>query len=400
MKIAIVSDLHIGYERFREDAYRQARMALELAASKADAILIPGDIFDKRSPKPDVIAEAINIFRDIGKAADFGSSIESFIGAGHIYTNIPIIAIPGTHERTAAGKENPLTLLSLAGLLADTSESTTIIRKDDERVAVFGLGGVPEEKVKDELVRLSPKPVPGAFNIFMFHQSIYEILPFSEDFIRYEDLPEGFDLYVCGHIHNKIVGKVHGKPFLIPGSTVLTQLKEAETEGKGFIIFDTATSAYEYVRINSRDFIIRTIEVSSAKPDEIMASIREAVESSISNHDNPIVRVVVRGTLDKGSQISDIYIQKLASEFHGKAEVEIDISKLSEEGLEESIVEVREGRLGNMSIKELGMSILKERLKEEGYSGDIDPSFLFSILSESKKDNAIKTIMELLEKRD
>ncbi|MCL5413496.1 MAG: hypothetical protein M1569_03795 [Candidatus Marsarchaeota archaeon] len=63
MKIAILSDFHLGYERFREDAYRQAEEALTRAAGLADAMIIPGDIFDNRMPRPDVIAEAINLFR-------------------------------------------------------------------------------------------------------------------------------------------------------------------------------------------------------------------------------------------------------------------------------------------------------------------------------------------------
>ena len=39
MRIAIVSDLHIGYERFEADAFAQAKEALELAKTQADAIL-------------------------------------------------------------------------------------------------------------------------------------------------------------------------------------------------------------------------------------------------------------------------------------------------------------------------------------------------------------------------
>ena len=50
-----------------------------------------------------------------------------------------------------------------------------------------------------------------------------------------------------------------------------------------------------------------------------------------------------------------------------------------------------------MSIKELGMALLQERLKEEGYSGKIDSQTLFSVLSESKKEEAIKAVLELLE---
>ncbi|MCL5122438.1 MAG: DNA repair exonuclease [Candidatus Marsarchaeota archaeon] len=398
MKIAIVSDLHIGYERFRQDALRQAKMALEKAIGIADAILVPGDIFDKRAPKPDVIAEAINLFRDLRDSNTLGSEIAEFRGQGSIYTKFPIIAVPGTHERTAAGKENPLALLSLAGLLADTSESTTIIRKGDERVAVFGLGGVPEEQVKSELLRLKPSPVPGAFNIFMFHQSIYEILPFNDSFIHYDDLPDGFDLYVCGHIHNRIEATVHGKPFLIPGSTVLTQLKDKEQERKGFIVFDTESHTHEFVEIDSRDFVLETVKAEGATASDVASSIRSSIEKAVDAHNNPVVRVVVSGTLEKGSEASDIALQKLVSEFSGRAEIEIDMSRLESEGLGESIDQIRAGKLGNMSIKEIGMALLRDRLSAEGYSSKIDPQTLFSILSESKKEEAIKAVLELLEK--
>lgn len=398
MKIAIVSDLHIGYERFRQDALRQAKIALEKAIVLADAILIPGDIFDKRAPKPDVIADAINLFRDLRDSNKLESEIEEFRGPGHIYTNFPIIAVPGTHERTAAGKENPLALLSLAGLLADTSESTTIIKKGNEKVAVFGLGGVPEEQVKSELQRIAPLPIPDAFNIFMFHQSIYEILPFNDSFIHYEDLPEGFDLYVCGHIHNHIEATVHGKPFLIPGSTVLTQLKDKEQGRKGFIVFDTVSLTHEFIEIDSRDFVLEEVEAKGSNASEIASSIRSSIENAVVTHENPVVRVVVSGTLEKGSEASDIALQKLVSEFSGRAEIEIDMSKLESEGLGERIDQIREGKLGNMSIKEMGMVLLRERLAAEGYSSKIDPQTLFSIMSESKKEEAIKAVLELLEK--
>ena len=133
------------------------------------------------------------------------------------------------------GKDNALNLMGLAGLLVDTSEATTIIEKDGEEVAIFGFGGIAEERVREQLVALDPKPVDGMFSIFMFHQSVYEILPFSDDFIHYDELPKGFDLYVDGHIHSRIEHTVHGKPFLIPGSTVLTQLKDGGAGAEGFL---------------------------------------------------------------------------------------------------------------------------------------------------------------------
>ena len=157
MKIAIVSDLHIGYEKFRDDAQRQAKNAIDKAASLADTIIIPGDVFDKRAPPPDVIAQGIEIFRDAGRRDVMKGKVAGFYGNREIYTDVPIIVIPGTHERTSEGRENVLQLLSLAGLVVDTSESTTIIEKDGERVAVYGLGGLSEERVKETLKKIGSK---------------------------------------------------------------------------------------------------------------------------------------------------------------------------------------------------------------------------------------------------
>jgi DNA repair exonuclease SbcCD nuclease subunit len=177
MKIAIVSDMHIGYERFSTDAIKQATEAMELANQVADAVILPGDVFDKRAPKPDVIAQAINLFRDMSQKKWNAKVIEFRSQSAKSFVDVPVVAISGTHERTAAGKDNALNLMGLAGLLVDTSEATTIIEKDGERVAIFGFGGISEERVREQLTLLDPKPVDGMFSIFMFHQSVYEILP-------------------------------------------------------------------------------------------------------------------------------------------------------------------------------------------------------------------------------
>jgi DNA repair exonuclease SbcCD nuclease subunit len=400
LKIAIVSDMHIGYERFYDDAYNQAKEALEKASAMADMIIMPGDIFDKRSPKPEVMAQAINIFRELSKKK-WSAKVVQFEGrnGSRSHTTIPVIGISGTHERTASGKDNPLNLLGLAGFIVDTSEATTIVEKDGEKVAVFGLGGLSEERVKETLDELDPKPVKGAFNVFMFHQSTYELLPFSNDFIHNNDLPKGFDLYVDGHIHSKVEGTVHGKKFLIPGSTVLTQLKDGEQEEKGFMIFDTEKYAYEFVKINCRQLVFRSMQFDKVGPKELRDKCEKEIEGILEkSRPGPIIRLKLQGTIGAGFNGTDMQIQSLVLKYASKAVIDIDRSKLSSPELDFDIENLRDNKIGDVPVKELGMRILSSRLKEQKLDGSFNYAELFSILSDgSKKEKVLKSAVEFLD---
>lgn len=400
MKLAIVSDLHIGYERFAEDAFEQAKEALEKASAMADAILIPGDVFDKRAPKPEVIAQAINIFRDISRKQWKARVVEfeSKDPSNRMHTNVPIVAIPGTHERTSEGKENVLGLLALAGLIVDASEARVVIENGEDKVAVFGLGGISEDRVKEVLHRINPVPVPGLFNVFMMHQSTFELLPFDDNVIRFDDLPKGFDLYVDGHIHSRYEATVHGKKFLIPGSTVLTQLKDGEQAKKGFIIFDTADSSHRFVEIGSRPFFVAELAFEDATPKSVLERSEAEIERILSaNREKPILRLRLEGTIAKGFTNTDLPLRSLVSKYTQKIILEIDSSKLKSPDAEKEIEQLREGNIGGTSVKELGMGIFISKLKEQKFDEGISASKLFEILSSGNaKEKVLKEADELL----
>ncbi|MDE1855670.1 MAG: DNA repair exonuclease [Candidatus Micrarchaeota archaeon] len=397
MKVAIVSDLHLGYERFAEDSYVQAEEALAKAAELSDMIIIPGDVFDVRNPRLEVLAHGVNIFRNLAKR-QWKARVVSYSGARMIHTDIPIIVIPGTHERRAQGAGNSVELLSLAGLLVDVSDSTAEVEKGGERVAVFGLGGLSEEKVKEVLAQLGPKPVDGAFNIFMFHQSTHELLPFSKDFITFDDLPKGFDLYVDGHIHNKVIDKVHGKPFLIPGSTVLTQLKDGEQEGKGFFVFDTKTNAYEFIRINSREFYVESVKVDGKRITEIEQEVSKHIDKILAkSKEKPIIRIILEGEMKEGYKQADIDLSDTLKRYKEKAILEVSKGKIDDKETESEIESLRKGSVESVSVRDYGLSIFIEQLKKSGYGMKKSPSELFDLLSsDQKKDKIISEAMETL----
>lgn len=397
MKVAIVSDLHLGYERFYDDAYNQALQALTKASELADVIIIPGDIFDFRSPKPDVIAQGLNLFRNL-KDKKWQARITKYTGPGKIFTDIPVIAIPGTHERRAQGSENAVELLNLAGFLANGSEATIEISSGGEKIYVTSLGGVSEERVKETLEQCAFKPVDGKFNIFMLHQSIYELLPFSDDFIHYDDLPKNFDLYVSGHIHNKVESKVHNKPFLIPGSTVLTQLKDGEQNSKGFFIFDTISKSYEFHEINSRKFILERIDLSGKDSEQVKREVIEKLANDTKSkvHNKPIIRIVLEGKSNESTKQISIDINEIIKK-EDNAIVELSRGNVENYAMEADIESLRSKSLENLSIKDYGMALFLERLKDNDYKLGVSASDLFEMLtSETNKEKAIKNALDFI----
>ncbi len=281
----------------------------------------------------------------------------------------------------------------------DTSEALTIVEKDGDKVAIYGLGGLSEENVKQKLSELKPKPVQGVFSIFMFHQSIYELMPFNDDFIHFSDLPEGFDLYVDGHIHSKVESTVYGKKFLIPGSTVLTQLKEEEQGKKGFFVFDTKSYSYTFEQINSRPFFAKRMQFSNAEPSLISKACDEFISSTIgkSGASVPIIRLILEGTVARGASSADIMLNSLSRKYMSNAILSIDASRLESEGVRESIEQIRESKLGDTPIKEFGMAMLGAKLKELNSKWNNYTELFNMLSSDSSKEKIIKEAMEYIE---
>ena len=251
---------------------------------------------------------------------------------------------------------------------------------------------------KGRLSEMSPKPTQGTFSIFMFHQSLYEMLPYNEHFMKYSDLPAGFDLYVSGHMHSRQEAEVHGKKLLMPGSTVLTQMKGDEQGSKGFIIFDTNDGTHKFVQINSRPYTSRAIAANDAKPRELVEMCEAEISKALaSGKEKPILRLKVSGTLAKGFEKADLQVHALLMRYSGKAYLTIDTSQLSSPGTDLMIDGIRDGKIDDIPIKELGMLTLSAKLKESGVDKSVNYTELFNLLSsQSSKEKIIRSANELL----
>jgi len=356
MKIAIFSDPHLGYARFEEDSYVQAEKAIISASEKADLILCAGDIFDTKIPKLETLKRAVEIFRK---------------------ARVPIYAIHGNHERRPKDMVNPAQLLAASTEMKLLHGESAVFEKDGRKMQVLGIGSVPEEYAAEAIRRTMERFVkePGAFSVLMIHQTIKELLPGGEDELSLdylETLP--FDLIVNGHIHETGV-KLSGK-FIMPGSTVITQLKEDEAKGKGYFLYDTEARKAEFVEIGSRPFFYEVMRFDGTGVQEIREGVLKRISGIKKNHPEAIISIRIEGASKDGASCPDINLE-------GYQGVFID-NRISSDGLGAKLAKIRESRETSMSAKELALKELDG--KTAGKITMFDGSELFEKLVSGADD--------------
>ncbi|MGV8176582.1 MAG: DNA repair exonuclease [Candidatus Bilamarchaeaceae archaeon] len=353
MKLAIISDSHIGYPRFSEDSVKQAGEAFMKAAPCSDAILFAGDLFDTKVPKLEILSSAASIFSGI---------------------RTPIYAIHGNHERRGKDAVNPLKLLGQLGLVKYLHGEKADIGSG---VSLYALGSVPEEYAKTAIEecmkRWSPESDKG-FRILMIHQGIKELVYSGEDDLELsylESLP--FDLIINGHIHKR--GEHLKGRLLIPGSTVITQLKKDEQEPKGFTIYDTEKRSHDFVPIDSREFLWEEMEFKGASPLDVERAVSGRIADLRKDKPSALVRIVVKGTLKEGVGMEAVNLPS------GIQDVFID-NELGSLALKDKLETIKRLRERKASVRDVGLAKLSELLK--GKTSFNVPE-LFELLAEDEK---------------
>ena len=382
MKISIISDLHLGYasgsER-EEDSFDAAREAIEMSAD-CDAILVAGDIFDTKAPDTDTLIRAMQLFMKTN-FWEGGAKVTEGIGKdlsdfSPLNTSgVPIIAIHGTHERRAKGLMNPVEGLEKAGFVVYLHANGVVLEKGKDRVCVQALSGVPDQYAEAVLQEWNPTPQKGAFNIFMIHQSISPFL-YADKTIELSSLPKGFDLYIAGHMHEPKQSEHANAPFLIPGSTIQTQLNKESAQERGFWILETGSSSLEFRRLESqRKVYYRSFE--NPTKEEMESEVEKILEES--HERKPLIRIHVAG---KSSQPPDMEKFQDSAIISIKKDFEDDA--LPAKSMEEHV----------LSVQDMGKKLLRENLHTAGLNPERFEA-IFELILEKRPDQA----QELLYKK-
>ncbi len=407
MRIGIFSDTHFGFGEKTErdqEAYLQALQALQgVLEKKVDFVLLAGDLFDSNEPTPEAWKQSLDFF---GVACRVPSDVkvEKVLRNGSVedfsFGCVPVVSIHGTHEHRPKGLVNALEVLEAGRQLVHLHANYAVVSKGSDKVCVHGLSGVPEKVALDVLRQWDPKPVNGMFNILVLHQSFREFLPTDDEMsvsISLSDLPDGFSLYINGHLHWANETVFENKRFLLTGSTVATQMKRLESQKpKGFFVLDTVSGKIEFFPIpKQRRIFYEKLVFDSASIGEVSSRVKSVLDSIFSQsfEQKPLVRIKLAGSLAKGVSSADLNLNHLIADVANKGIFSVDES-FSESSLRQKISELRSFQKSKASVSEMGLEILEKNLSQTNFENSFDVRQIFEWLSEGETEKAMAVLLE------
>ncbi|MBD3156159.1 MAG: hypothetical protein GF368_05965 [Candidatus Aenigmarchaeota archaeon] len=399
MKIGILSDLHFGFawnSRLENDSFDNAKEVLERSRD-CDFILIIGDIFDSRIPNTEVWDKALEVLsipllsedKEMKLVKTMGKDIKEISQRTLIGT--PVVALHGTHERRGRDQVNAIQALEQAGFLIHLHCNGVVLEKDGEKVAIQGMSGVPERYAKSVMDKWQPKPVDKCYNILMFHQSVepYVYSPLDPPTLNMTNLPEGFDLIINGHIHNYDKTEIGNTDFVIPGSTIVTQLKEEEAKvPRGFYKLKLPKREFKFIELEkNRKFIYREIKLGKS-------SLKSSLENELNNilkrkfPKKPLIKFKLVG---KKVDLIDKNLKEIEKKYNKKCILKFQ-KKLESEEMEKKMDFLKKMREQKLSIEEMGLKVLKENLDKSKFKESFDSEDLFKLLSDGQTERALDII--------
>ena len=380
-----MADCHIGSWRdpkLRDASTKAFLKAVNLCIEKqVDFVLIAGDLFNTALPGIDALKLVVTKLKELKD------------------NNIPVYAIPGSHDFSPSGK-TIIDVLENAGLLINVMKGKiideklnlefTVDKKTGTKITgIFGKKGMLEKSHYKSLLKKELEKEDG-FKIFMFHTALTEFKPENLDSMDsqpLELLPKNFDYYAGGHVHY-IFSKKEPDYGLIayPGPLFPNSFSELEKlENGGFYIIEkTDKLELKYEPIVIYNVFSLNIDCNNKSPEQIRAEIEEKIKNR--EFINTIVTIRLAGTLDSGKP-SDINMRDIFAKFYDNSAYfvmkntsklitkELDEIKIQTDSIEETEESLIKESIGQIKVDNLGIEE-EEKLTKQ----------LMAVLSREKQD--------------
>jgi DNA repair protein SbcD/Mre11 len=303
------ADLHLGYSQYGLEARRQdfdnafKELVDKTIELKPDFMIIAGDLFHQPRPSNVTLENTIRSFK---RLKDLG---------------IPVLTVDGSHDsapNTITG--TILYPLDSAGLIHHLPRHSGACWRKPDSCYVYGIPNFHNKHKTDEalpkfMAENPPTPENKLCNIFVFHGALdlpNVKPPYIEAELSPNLIPNDFNYYAAGHVHERFLNKFKEGTLAYSGCTETADYREAKNQ-KGFL----------YITVNEKGEVNpETIELTCARqfivleldcPGMGSAKITELAIQSIKENDaeGAIIIPVLKGTLPAEASRAEIDIGKI-----------------------------------------------------------------------------------------
>ena len=303
------SDLHLGYAQYGLEARRQdfdnafTELVDKTIQLKPHFIVIAGDLFHHARPSNTTLENAIRNFRRLRDA------------------DIPVLTVDGSHDTAPNSITGTiLTPLDSAGLIIHLPRHPGASWKKEGVCYVYGIPNFRSRHRTDEglpafLSVNPPKPEPNIGNVFVFHGAVELPAvnpPYIEAEIQPDLIPEGFNYYAAGHVHEGYTGKFKTGLLVYSGCTETVSYDETKTK-KGFMhvtVNERGKAEPTFIELTCpRKFIILEQDFSGMNGHKITELAIQMVKGA--DQEGAIIIPVIRGTLPSEASRAEVDVAKI-----------------------------------------------------------------------------------------
>jgi len=353
-------------------------------------MIIAGDLFHQARPSNVTLENTIRGFKRLKDAG------------------IPVLTVDGSHDsapNTITG--TILYPLDSAGLIHHLPRHSGACWRKQDCCYVYGIPNFHNKhKAQEALPKfMAENPArtdSSVCNIFVFHGAVDlpgVNPPYIEAELSPDQLPNDFNYYAAGHVHERYLEKFKGGLLAYSGCTETADYREAEYP-KGFIhvrVSEKGEVNPEPIELSStRRFIILEQEYNGMASSKITELTAQQVKDNDS--EGAIIIPVLKGTLPVEASRSEIDIGKIRSAGE-KALLVHPIVLLKETAVSDEIVRsIFESEFKDLKTKafEYFLQIFSERYsREEADKIARSALSLIEPLSRKQEEKVKQTIEEL-----
>lgn len=359
------ADLHLGYAQYNLESRREdfdkafqelVSKSLEL---KPDFLVIAGDIFQQARPLNSTLESVIQNLRRLRDAG------------------IPVLAVDGSHDAAPNVMTGTiLNPLDSAGLIYYLPRHEGACWKN-ENCFVYGIPNFrtkrrTEEMLPEFLKRNPPMPDSNLFNILVFHLAL-DMPEFKPPQMEAEAtpemLPDGFNYYAGGHVHQPVQMKFKSGILAYSGCTETVNYEDAGVE-KGFFhvkVNDKGEPLLQRIKLYAcrRFKIFNQKDYTGMMPAIITEEIVQLVKDE--DEEGVIIVPVMKGTLPAEANRNEVDLALIRGAAQ-KALLVHPIMRLKTSEVPEEVVHsIFEGELKDLKTKafEYFLQIFVERYSRD-----------------------------------